>query len=83
MTATAPFQRIDPQGVVVHTTARTFRVVPVTASSDRALTVAVQPPMQPAEGLNVTVQGLPSGTRIEVTPYSESIKGKTSLVTAP
>jgi hypothetical protein len=83
MTMSAPFQRIDPQAIVVDTTARTFRVVPVTASSDRALVVAIQPPVQPVEFLQVTVQGLPSGTLVEVTPFDAGIKGQLSRLTIP
>lgn len=82
MTTSAPIQRVDPQAVVVHSTARTFRVAPVTASSDQALAVAIQPPMQPAEGLQVTVQGLQTGTRIGITPFGEGIRGQTRVVTA-
>jgi hypothetical protein len=81
MSTWAPFQRVDHQPVVVNTSSRTFRVVSVTASSDRTLSVAIQPPMQPAEGLSVVVKGLPSGTRIEITPYGEGTRGQPSVVT--
>lgn len=83
MDASAPFQRVDPQGLVFHTTANTFRIVPVTVLSDHELAVAIQPPVQSVEFLQVTVQGLPSGTRVEITPSSEGKEGRMSVITAP
>lgn len=82
VTASAPIQRVDPQGIVVHTTANTFRIVPATASGDRTLAVAIEPPMQPVEFLQVTVQGLTSGTRVTITPFEAGTAGKAYVVVA-
>lgn len=83
MTTSAPFQRVDPQGVVFDPNARTLRFVPVTASSDRALNVAIQPPMQATERMSVVVQGLPSGARVEITPSASGTEGKPVSVAVP